>query len=157
MAVINNQIFSTQAGMRAAEPCSVSVVAQHQLLTQIFVDIATMILDNKDYCRVSGAVITEDDIRTLLRCNRDCITALEYITGTDRSGDELPPELKQVEEQLRDAGNLWSDHVLENARALIMTLVYILVTVTTGYPLITGIAMLAGLDSDEAFYGSTYR
>ena len=154
MAVINNQIFSTESGLRSAEPCSVSVVALHQVLTQIFVDIATMILDNKDFCRLSGAIVTEEDISTLLRCNHDCISALESITGINRDGNRLPKKARGTEIRLRDAGKLWSDHVLEQPRALVMTLIYILVTVTTGYPIFTGLATLAGLDYEEAFYGS---
>ena len=156
MAVINNQIFSTETGLRPAEPCSLSVVALHQVLTQIFADIATMILDDREFCRVSGAVISEEDIRTLLRCNHDCISALESITGMDSHGKALSDVERGTEKRLRDTGKLWSDHVLEQARALVMSLGYILVTVTIGYPLCTGIAALAGLDYEEAFYGSKY-
>jgi hypothetical protein len=35
-----------------------------------------------------------------------------------------------------------------------MTFVYIVVTVTVGYPFITGLSIACGLDSDHAFYAS---
>jgi hypothetical protein len=34
--LLTSRIFSTEVGVRPAEPCSVSVVATHQLLTNIF-------------------------------------------------------------------------------------------------------------------------
>lgn len=152
MAVINNRVFSTSTGLRPAEASSISVAAQHQVLTQILVDVATAILDNPDFVRVSGAVITEDDIRTLIRCDHDNIAALEAITGTDREGKRLPKDNLGPEKELREAGRLWGDHVLENARALIITFVYIMVTVTVGYPIVTGFAVAVGMDMGKYLY-----
>ena len=34
--LLTSRIFSTEVGVRPAEPCSVSLVATHQLLTNIF-------------------------------------------------------------------------------------------------------------------------
>lgn len=45
-----------------------------------------------------------------------------------------------VHDDLKAVGQLWADHVLENARAYILSFFYIVGTVTTGFPLVTGIA-----------------
>ena len=94
--------------------------------------------------------ITERDLQTLERCNRDNIKALERIVGVDRNGVEVHELLKQTPDELRAAGDLWSEHILENAKAYIMTFIYIIVTVTIGYPLISGIAYAAGLRDDKS-------
>jgi hypothetical protein len=154
--MLSSRIFTTNVGVRPAEPCSLSVAATHQLLTQLFQQIATAILSNPEFRRVSGAVITDSDVRILERCNRDNIQAMESITGGSRYGGRLPAELAEPEIDLRDAGKLWSDHVLENARALIMSFVYIVATVTAGYPLITGITIACGVTAKNVFYASTY-
>ena len=58
--------------------------------------------------------------------------------------------MKDTEEELREAGNVWSEHILENAKLYIMSFVYIIVTVTVGHPIISGIAYAAGLCKDES-------
>ena len=47
-------------------------------------------------------------------------------------------------------GDLWAEHILENAKAYIMSFIYIVVTVTLRMPLISGIAHSAGLRNDES-------
>ena len=93
-------------------------------------------------------VITERDLQTLERCNRENIRTLERLVGIDRKGMEMHELLRNTEEELRDAGDLWSEHILENAKAYIMSFIYIVVTVTIGFPLISGIAYAAGLRDD---------
>ena len=44
-------------------------------------------------------------------------------------------------------GDVWSEHVLECAKAYIMSFIYIVATVTSGYPLVSGIAKAAGASS----------
>jgi hypothetical protein len=150
--LFSSRIFTTDIGVRPAEPCSLSVVATQQLLTQLFQDIATEILDNEDFRRISGAVITESDVKILERCNLENIRALETIVGASRNGGSVEMGIAKSEKLLRQAGKLWSDHVLENARALIMTFVYIVLTVTSGYPLVTGLAKAAGYDTGDWLY-----
>jgi hypothetical protein len=148
--IFGSRVFTTDIGVRPAEPCSLSVAATHQLLTQIFEYICLVILSDQAYRDVTGAVITEPDLRVLERCNQDNILALERIVGRNIAGKEHPTE---AQKELKEAGDLWADHVLENARAFIMSLIYVVGTVTSGYPLITGIAIAAGLGSDHwGFY-----
>ena len=148
--LLSSRIFSTEVGVRPAEPCSVSVVATHQLLTNIFEHICMTIISNPAYRSVTGAVITEQDLLILERCNRENISALEKIVGADKSGYKDPE--KATMKNLRSAGDLWADHILENVKAYIMSFIYIIVTVTAGYPLITGVATAIGLKAKWAFY-----
>ncbi len=148
--LLTSRIFSTEVGVRPAEPCSVSVVATHQLLTNIFEYMCQVIISNPHHRFVSGAIITERDLQTLERCNRVNILSLERIVGVDREGNEIHELLTHTVDELRAAGDLWAEHVLENAKAYIMTFIYIVVTVTVGYPLISGIAYAAGLREDQS-------
>jgi len=177
--LLTSRIFSTEVGVRPAEPCSVSVVATHQLLTNIFQHICECdnkcsmlacgqtdvlnyfslplqgmtIISDPQFRGISGSIITEQDLHTLERCNRDGLTSLERIVGVDRSGNPVQEEHKHTEENLRAAGDIWSEHILENVKAYILTIIYIVGTVTSGYPLISGLAKAFGLTgSEEVFY-----
>ncbi len=146
--LLDSHIFTTGVGIRPAEPCTISVVATHQLLTNIFQYISITILSNDDYRHFTGAVITEKDLAILERCNRDNLFALEEIVGAESTG-VLFESVK--EKELRKAGDIWSEHVLENAKAYIITFVYIFATVISGIPLVSGIARSSGLSADSNF------
>lgn len=154
--ILSSYIFSTNVGVRAAEPCSISVAATHQLLTQIFELICVNVLSHHSFRNVSGARITETDLKILSRLNSDCIRALECVTGIDREGKKLKGANVSTNVRLRVAGKLWSDHILENARAHIFTFLYVFFTVTFGYPLVTGVAIAAGLDVTGWLYLSEF-
>ena len=68
--LLSSRIFSTGCGVRPAEPCSVSVAATHQLLTNIFEHICVTIISEPAFRHVSGAVVTERDLQILERCNQ---------------------------------------------------------------------------------------
>jgi hypothetical protein len=152
-----SRIFSTEVGVRPAEPCSVSVAATHQLLTNIFQHICMTIIGDLRFRHASGAVITETDLEILERCNRDNIDALEHIVGVNKNSDKVPLSESRTEAQLRDAGDVWAEHILENAKAYIISFLYVVGTVTSGYPLVTGVAIAIGLDTEWAFYLSKFR
>ena len=145
--MLKHRIFSTELGIRPAEPCSVSVVATHQLLTNLFQYISVVILSDPSFCRLTAAVITEQDVKILERCNHMNIGALTEITGASIYGFPLD-RATVTQKRLSAAGDLWAEHILENARAYIMTFIYVFVTVTIGYPLIYAIASGAGLDME---------
>lgn len=84
--------------------------------------------------------------QVLEKCNRENIDALCNIIGVTTMGEPFTGDKAVTEVSLRKAGDLWANHVLENARAYIMTFVYIFVTVTIGYPLLYGISVASGLD-----------
>lgn len=148
-SIFHSRIFSTEVGMRPAEPCSISVVATHQLLTNLFLYVCVVILSEDKFRSITGAVITEQDLEILEKCNKLNIDALTEIVGVTRKGWEMDRKENLVENELREAGNLWSDHILENARAYIMSAIYIFVTVTVGWPLFTAIAYGAGLEKSN--------
>jgi hypothetical protein len=153
--IFNSRTFSTEVGMRPAEPCSVSVAATHQLLTNLFEYICVIILSNPSYRRTSAATITEQDLQVLEKCNRENISALCSIISVTPSGQPNAFGQTQTVKELRAAGDLWADHILENSKAYIMTFVYIFATVISGYPFFYGIALAAGFDSasDWAYFG----
>lgn len=103
------------------------------------------IISQPHFRSITGSIITERDLQTLERCNRDNIIALGRIVGANRNGNEV-----HKEKELRAAGDVWAEHILENAKAYIMSFVYIVVTVTIGFPLISGLAYAGGLRDDKA-------
>jgi hypothetical protein len=150
------RIFSTEIGVRPAEPSSVSVAATHQLLTNLLQYISVVILSDPTFLRVTGAVITEQDIKILERCSHLNVEALSEITGSSSFGYALDRKTK-TQNHLHSAGDLWAEHILENARAYIMSFVYVFLTVTTGYPLLSFIAGKAGLDMDTSPWAYAVR
>jgi hypothetical protein len=155
--IFNSRTFSTEVGMRPAEPCSVSVAATHQLLTNLFEYICVIILSNPSYRRTTAATISEQDLQVLEKCNRENISALCDIISVTPSGEPYAFDRSRTVTELRAAGDLWADHILENSKAYIMTFVYIFATVVSGYPMVYGIAIAAGFDSasDWAYFGKS--
>ncbi|KAL7547183.1 hypothetical protein ACHAWF_016592 [Thalassiosira exigua] len=150
--IVDSRIFTTDVGLRPAEPCSISVAATQQLLTNLFSHICIVILSNPHFRDVSGAIITERDLEELERCNQENIGALEKIVGFDSDGNKLLDEMRGTEIELRDMGTLWAKHVLENAKSYCWCFVYIFVTVTTGWPVARAIANAAGNDGEDMYY-----
>lgn len=146
--LLNHRIFSTGIGIRPAEPCSLSVVATHQLLTNLLQYMSIVILSDSRYRRGTGAVISAMDIQILERCNQMNIEALTEIVGVNSLGYKLDRRSK-VRESLRQAADLWAEHILENVRAYIMCFIYIFLTVTSGWPIASAIARGSGLDVDN--------
>ena len=148
--IASSRIFSTNVGMRPAEPSSLSVAATHQVLTQLFQHIALVILGDQKLRHIAHAFVTVADLSILERCNVDNLSALSDIVGTqDIDGKHIET---QTERELRQVGRLWADHVLEIARAYLMTFTYIFITVTIGHPLVSGIATAAGLAATSHFF-----
>jgi hypothetical protein len=157
--LFRSRIFSTEVGMRPAEPCSVTVVATHQLLTNLFEYICAVILSDERFRRVTCAHITEEHLHVLEKCNQMNILALSQIVGANELGGKLNQNACKIEAELRATGDVWAEHVLEVARAYIMTFIYIFVTVISGYPLCYAIAHAAGLkkSNDWIYLGKTYE
>ena len=149
ISLFDSRIFTTDVGIRTAEPCSLSVVAMHVLLTKIFQHISIVILSSDSLRQFSGAIITQQDLEILERCNISNIRALMDIVGADENGVPLKDDVQCKERELRAAGDIWSEHILENVRAYVMSFIYIVATVVSGYPLVTGIALGAGLSSES--------
>ena len=145
VGTFDSRIFSTDVGVRPAEPCTISVVATQNLLTLIFEHICLVILSDKQFRFATGARITDSDLSQLERCNQDNLRALEGLVGYNAAGKPLNPKGRGAKHaELRAAGAYWSLHVLEGVYAWIMSAVYVFGTVTAGYPAVTGIATVAG-------------
>lgn len=131
-------VFSTEVGLRPAEPCSVSVAATHQILTNILLYLMRKVqLDGLE--EASGGKYTVEDYKQLEDLNHNNIAALEEICGYTRHNKRLPTK---TEKMLRDKGNYWALHVLETPMSWMCCATYILVTLFTGYPIAFGIAQL---------------
>lgn len=144
--LLNHRIFSTEVGRRPAEPCSISVVATQQLLTNLFEYISVVILSDPRFRRVSGAIITDEDIKILERCNRMNLDAMTELVGANFYGPLN--EATELLISLQKAGDLWAEHILENAKAYIITFFYIFVTVIFQVPVVSACAKAAGVDLD---------
>jgi len=142
--MINQRIFSTEIGIRPAEPCSVSVAATHQLLTNLFEYISVLILSDPRFRRVTKAQINEQDIQILERCNQMNIYALTETVGYNVFGYPLD-RVSSLLRNLKELGKVWSDHILEQARAYIMCFLYIFVTVISGWPLVSAVGSAFGV------------
>ena len=114
--LLSSRTFSTEVGVRPAEPCSVSVVATHQLLTNIFGHICVTVISDPHFSRAAGSIIRERDLQILERCNQDGLKALEDIVGVDCRGRPFHEMRSKTERELRSAGDLWANHILENAK-----------------------------------------
>lgn len=117
-------------------------------MTNLFEYICAVILSNPEYTLITRAVITEQDLKTLERCNQMNVDALVEIVGSTDKGYKMDV-IPRTTRELRTAGDLWAEHVLENAKAYIMSFIYIFVTVVSGYPLFSAIAKGAGLESSS--------
>jgi len=151
--IVSSRIFSTGCGIRTAEACSLTVIATHQLLTQIYTIICMTILNNRKYKEASGAVVTHDDLEILEQCNLLNTIALEDIAGTCCYDDQEDEHIQtETEIDLRNQGDIWANHVLENAKAYIMSIMYILVTVIGGKALFSGLYCFLGINSEVLFW-----
>ena len=110
-------------------------------------------MSHPQFSKAAAAVVRERDLQILERCNQEGIRALEEIVGADANGNEIHEKRSKTERELRSAGDLWADHILENAKAYIMSFIYVVGTVTSGFPLISEVAKAFGLTGSEgAFY-----
>jgi len=79
-------IFSTQIGMRPAEPCTISVAATHQLMTELLLYIMKKVhLNGADHA--ANATYTEEDINILSDTHKKNLDAIEEIIGVNSKGE----------------------------------------------------------------------
>jgi hypothetical protein len=118
-------VFSTFAGFRPSEPCSLSVVAMHHLLSHLLIFFMgyTAHLDGRDKWGASNFVMQE--VKELEALKRGQADAIQEIVGSARLGDT------PTSAQLRAQGTVWGQHVLEGPISWLMSLAYIAATVLT--------------------------
>ena len=124
-------VFVTFAGPRLAEPCSVSAVAMHQLLTQLLLHTMRYLKQPKgaDQQLTSGsahapfgATYLREEVHELAELNDGSVDALENIV---RRGGALNA-------RLRRQGHHWAQHILEAPLSWLLSLAYIGATVIGG-------------------------
>ena len=91
-----SHIFTTNTSMRPAEPCSISVAATHQLLTQILMYVAFRIISDDNLAQIAGAMVTKADLAQLERLNRGNIQELQEIVGSERVRSHTEQELRRT-------------------------------------------------------------
>ena len=128
--------FSTFAGFRPAEPCSISLVATHTLLTHLLIFTMNHLAET----RLAGSTFEVEEVRELAAFHDSHIEAVKAIVGVDDSGK---PKRTNASEMLRAQGHRWSQHILEGPISWILSAVYIAATVIAGAtPLSTLVAAL---------------
>eukprot|EP00613_Pedinella_sp_CCMP2098_P067037 CAMPEP_0171988882 /NCGR_PEP_ID=MMETSP0993-20121228/276127_1 /TAXON_ID=483369 /ORGANISM="non described non described, Strain CCMP2098" /LENGTH=1339 /DNA_ID=CAMNT_0012641859 /DNA_START=956 /DNA_END=4976 /DNA_ORIENTATION=- len=146
MSDLKSRIFSTGVGMRPAEPCTVSVAATHQVLTQILIYLMGMVAE-KDHTNHEryGATFTREECSQLQRMNEGTIDELELITGGDRvTGKALAGKKKPLTTvELEKVGNMWALHVLESPIIWVVCCVYVVTTVACGVSPLVRLALSA--------------
>lgn len=139
-------VFSTELGLRTAEPCTITVAATHHLLTQILLYLMEY-FHIKGRKEVLASNYTSQDMVELQSNNVTCPSNLEEIIGPDLS---QCTRMTGTSAALRGIGRKWAWHVLELPVAWILSAAYIIGTVTAGYPLVYGICVAAGLSETSS-------
>jgi hypothetical protein len=164
--MFDSRVFCTNVGVRPAEPCTVSVAATHQVLTLMLEYIAQTVLAAPDLRAVAGCAYSDRDLAELECCNVNNIAALSEIVGVNEKGEvpnskpfhtaDVEPRSggfvggrgrTDTERALRRSGEAWAQHVLEAPRAWALATAYIVVSVTLGYPIVSGIGAAAGVSA----------
>ena len=103
-ARLASAVFTTFAGVRPAEPCSVSVAATHQLLTQLLLYLMYYFkYFLPEETALGGSSYVVQEVQELAALNRQHLTAVE----------EAAASTSAVGRSLRAQGRRWAQHVLE--------------------------------------------
>ena len=129
-------IFITFCGSRPAEPCSLTVAATHQLLTQVLLHIMYSVLHYEGARPgIGGAAFDKEEVRELEGLDQDSLTTIDALIMGDKT---------RIRHMLLQQGKRWAQHVLEGPISWICSALYILTTVVIGAtPLSALVAWLA--------------
>lgn len=139
-------IFSTHAGFRPSEACSLSVVAMHHLLSHLLIFLMGYLshfehgeprVVGAPSASICGSAFEFEDVRELAALSRLQADALRGIVGYERLGDT------PASARLRTQGRRWAKHVLEGPLSWIVSLAYIAATVFVGRTPLGAIASAA--------------
>ena len=117
--------FSTFAGLRTAESCSLSLVATHTLLTHLLIFTMNHLVED----RLGGSSYEAEEVQELNQFHAQHIDAVELLVSADGNAQ---PNHSDTSRQLRAQGRLWAMHVLEAPIAWIISAAYIAATVLAG-------------------------
>lgn len=147
----DDRVFTTLTGFRAAEPCSLTVVAMHSLLTHVLLHSMTFLSAASANFQNDG---DQSHVMTLSEVAAELTKGLPIhadsmveIVGDHKNANRDTP----TGQQLRKQGRLWGQHILEGPYSWILSAVYILVTVLTGFtPLSALVAALSPLPTSPS-------
>lgn len=144
----NSYVFVTHVGLRPAEACTISVVATHQVLTQILLYIMYYLRHfevDGEQATTAGSSYCRQEVQELAELNEANVMAVKDIIGDvfdphDQSAaDGTNAASKQdgvltvtdtaTSKKLRDQGRHWAQHILEGPISWIISAIYIVVTV----------------------------
>ncbi|KAG2426569.1 hypothetical protein HXX76_012887 [Chlamydomonas incerta] len=133
------RVFNTCAGGRCAEPPSVVCAAIHQTMSELlsFLVVRMRMTSVCASGRPLGMILTRNDMVDL-RSVRDRFidTTAPQLTGYDHHRQRQPSEHHN---RLVAQGRKWGLHVVETPMAWVLSLIHILATVVSGWPVIFAI------------------
>jgi hypothetical protein len=134
---LRSYVFVTHVGLRPAEPCTISVAATHQLLTQILLYVMVYLRHfdaDGVFSHTCGSTYVREEVHELAHLNEANLAAVrEIIGGPVESADgKMYIVDTTTSSQLRAQGRRWAQHVLEGPISWILSALYIACTVVSG-------------------------
>ena len=112
-------VFITFCGCRPAEPCSLSVAATHQLLTNVLLYLmySMRYYHGDKYPDVCDSHFDIEEVRELEMMNRDTLTVLRQICGAGSRSSAMAPRRAEARRGCHCTASCsrayWASHILE--------------------------------------------
>ena len=125
--LFHSYTFSTFAGLRPAEPCTLSLVATHALLTHLLI----FSMNYNANTRLGGSTFEAQEVQELNGFHESHMEAVRAIVGVGSNlhDSKAPSDASRM---LKAQGRRWAQHVLEGPIAWILSAGYIAITVIAG-------------------------
>jgi len=130
----SSYVFTTFAGSRPADPCSLSVAATHQLLSQLLLYVMYYFpYFMPAETGLGGSRYFREEVQELSELNRSHLASIREIVGRPPMlGNRKQSPDTAIGASLRGQGRQWAQHVLEAPWSWIISFCYIVATVTYG-------------------------
>ena len=127
-----HRIFVNGSGRRTAEPCTVTVAAAGQTLTELLLYLARQMRSNFPHSRPLGMTLTEESLMVLAMMKDDFLNKnVLQIVGATAQGESIK---STVNKQLVRGGRQWGNHVTETPLAWAIHALYIVISVGWAIP-----------------------
>eukprot|EP00929_Paragymnodinium_shiwhaense_P114830 TRINITY_DN8334_c0_g1_i2.p1 TRINITY_DN8334_c0_g1~~TRINITY_DN8334_c0_g1_i2.p1 ORF type:complete len:1861 (+),score=397.04 TRINITY_DN8334_c0_g1_i2:77-5659(+) len=124
-------LFSNMSGIRPCEPSTVATVAMHHTLSHLLILTAEQVA--KDV--TVSSVFKPTELRELQNLLSTFKTTAEAMCGVSQHGYKLKSEVRQ---QLLATGSYLASHLLEGWYSILLGAIYVYLSVTFGFPVVTG-------------------
>lgn len=165
-ATHSSRLFSTDAGIRLAEAASLTTVAIHVLLTEVLYALAVELRMRRNKTTLDNCVLISSDLEDLRILQDECINNNVKMICESKEDSALHGSLKEphvgktVDVESPNAtpptadtkipavhphdeatihGRRWGNHVLEPFVTFLLSVAYVLCTVTAGTPALQAI------------------